>query len=272
MNFPPRKLRRSRVLEALRAGRSATCFKFNLSDPRAVEIAGMEGVDAAWLCNEHVPGDWLNLENQIRAARVHDRDSFVRVAKGGYSEYIRPLEAGATGIMVPHVSTAAEARQVVAWTRFMPVGRRAMDGGNTEGAYCGVPLADYIAHTLAEQFIILQIESPEALENVEEIAAVPGFDLLCFGPGDFSHLIGKPGQVTAPEVVAARQRVARAARSNGKWAMAAGMFAPRAVLEREGHALFGVGADVVGLAAYVRAGVRAFHDAGPAPPAIAPGS
>jgi 4-hydroxy-2-oxoheptanedioate aldolase len=233
----------------------------NLSDARAVEIAALSGVDAVWLCNEHVPNDWINLEHQVRAARLHDADAFVRVSKGGYSEYVRPFEAGASGIMVPHVANADEARQIVEWTRFMPAGRRAMDGGNTEGAFCGVPLAEYITHTLREQFIILQIESPEALENVEEIAAVPGFDLFCFGPGDFSHRIGKPGQIGAPEVVAARQRVARAARLHGKWAMAAGMVAPRAVLEAEGHALFSVGADVIALADYVRRGVQGFHEA-----------
>jgi len=262
MNPPSPRLRRSRVLEVLRGGRSATCFKLNLSDARVVEIASMEGVDAVWLCNEHVPSDWINLEHQIRAARLHDVDTFVRVSKGGYSDYVRPFEAGAAGIMVPHVTTADEARQIVEWTRFMPVGHRALDGGNTEGAYCSVPTTDYIAHTLREQFIILQIETPEALENVEAIAAVPGFDLFCFGPGDFSHHLGKPGQVTAPEVVAARQRVARAARAHGKWAMAPGMIAPRAALEKEGHSLFSLGADVIALASFVRNGVRSFNEAG----------
>jgi 4-hydroxy-2-oxoheptanedioate aldolase len=262
MTTAPRRLRRSRVLEALRAGRSATCFKLNLSDARVAEIVAMEGVDAIWLCQEHVPSDWINLEHQIRAARLHDADAFVRVAKGGYSNYVRPFEAGAAGIMVPHVTTADEARQIVEWARFMPVGRRALDGGNTEGAYCSVPTGDYIAHTLREQFVVLQIESPEGLANVEEIAAVPGFDLFCFGPGDYAHRVGKPGQVSDPEVVEARQRVARAARAHGKWAMAAGMLAPRAALEQEGHALFSLGADVIAVAEGARRAVKNFHEAG----------
>ena len=97
----------------------------------------------------------------------------------------------------------------------------------------------------------MQIESPEALEHVEAMAAVPGFNGFLFGPGDFSHRLGKAGQITAPEVVAARQRVAQAARAHGKFAMSAGLFAPVADLVAEGHSVFSIGADVIGLSSYV---------------------
>jgi len=261
MKTPSPLLRKSRVLGALRAGRSATCLKLNLADPRVAEIAAINGVDAVWLCNEHVPNHWLNMEDQIRAAKLYGADVFVRVEKGSYSDYIRAFEADATGILVPHVSTAEEAKKIVGWTRFMPVGRRPLDGGNADAKFCAVPLADYIAHSLREQFVILQIESPEALENLEQIAAVPGFDMLCFGPGDFSHLIGKPGEIQAPEVVAARQRIARVARKHGKFVMAAGMMASREALEEEGHSLFNIGADVVGMSDYVRKNLQSFTEA-----------
>ena len=78
-------------------------------------------------------------------------------------------------------------------TRFHPLGRRAVDGGNPDGRYCQIPVDEYMAHSNSERLLIFQIESPEALENVEAIAAVPGYEMLLFGPGDFSHLIGKPG-------------------------------------------------------------------------------
>jgi len=149
------KLRPSRLLARLRQGELATSFKVNLNDPRIIEIAGLCGCDAVWICGEHVPNDWTNLEHQIRAARLHDMDSLVRVAKGSYSDYVRPLEADATGIIVPHVVSADEARQIVDWVRFQPVGRRAMDGGNTDGRYCLAPLADYIRHSNDERLVIL---------------------------------------------------------------------------------------------------------------------
>ncbi|AHF92756.1 aldolase [Opitutaceae bacterium TAV5] len=255
------KLRSSRLLSALRSGQSTTLFKLNLTDPAIVEVAGVAGASTLWLCNEHVPNDWLNLANQIRAARIHNMDTMVRVARGSYSDYVKPFEADATGIMVPHVTTADEARQIVAWTRFRPVGRRALDGGNIDGRFCQVLLPDYLDHSNRERFVVLQIESPEALENVEAIAAVPGFDLLLFGAGDFSHLVGKPGEMQAPEVVAARKRIAAAAVKHGKWAALAGLPAPRAELEAEGYRVFGIGADVIGLHNYVRDQLASFESA-----------
>jgi len=244
-------LRPSRLLRLLRDGGLPTVFKHNLADPRAIEIAGLCGVDAVWLCNEHVPNDWVGLENQVRAARVHDVDALVRVDKGSYSDYVRPLEMDAAGIIVPHVADADEARQIVDWVRFHPVGRRAVDGGNIDGQFCLVPPRDYMAHANREKVVILQIESPEALEEVERICAVPGFDGILFGPGDFSHRIGKPGQIDAPEVVAARRRVAAACRNSGKFAMSAGLFAPLPDLVAEGIRVVTIGADVLGLSQYV---------------------
>jgi 4-hydroxy-2-oxoheptanedioate aldolase len=252
------KLRSSRILRELRAGQQPTCFKLNLGDPRVIELCGLAGASAVWICNEHVSNDWFNLENQIRAAKLYDVDTIVRVEKGSYSDYVKPFEADATAIMAPHVTTAAEARHIVELTRFHPLGRRAVDGGNIDGRYCQIPVADYMAHSNSERLLIFQIESPEALENVEAIAAVPGYDMLLFGPGDFSHLIGKPGQIDAPEVVAARKRVGAAARKHGKFVMSPGLLAPRRVLEAEGCRVFTLGADVLGLGEYFKARLIAF--------------
>lgn len=258
------KLRTSRLLREVRAGQSATSFKLNLADPRITELAGLAGFSAVWICNEHVGNDWFNLENQVRAAKLHDMDTIIRIEKGSYSDYVKPFEADATAIMVPHVTTADEARRIVEMTRFQPLGRRAMDGGNVDGVYCQVPLADYLDHSNKERVLIFQIESPEALQNVEQIAAVPGFDFLLFGPGDFSHLIGKPGQINDPEVVCARKRVAAVAKAHGKFAMSPGMLAPRAVLEEEGYTAFNLGADVIGLGQYCKDRMAAFKNEAPA--------
>ena len=143
-------------------------------------------------------------------------------------------------------------------TRYQPLGRRPIDGGNVDGAFCMIPTAEYIAQCNAEQFIILQIESPQALENVEAIAAVPGFDGLLFGAGDFSHLIGKAGQINSPETTAARKRVAAAARANGKFAMTPGLIAPWETQAAEGYNVFSLGADVVGIGDYFRSKVAEF--------------
>lgn len=246
------KAQTSRLKKLLRDGHLPNVLKINLSDPRVIEIVGLCGLDAVWLCTEHVPNDWLSLENQIRAARVHDMDTLVRVGRGSYSDYIRPFEAGATGIIVPHVASEEEARQIVEWVRFHPVGKRALDGGNIDGNFCLMSTREYINHSNQERLVILQIESPEALEEVEKIAAVPGFDGLLFGPGDFSHRVGQVGQLRIPEVVAARKRVAAAAQKYGKFAMTAGLIAEFSELVAEGYRVFGIGADVVAVSSYIK--------------------
>ncbi|MEI9893172.1 MAG: aldolase/citrate lyase family protein [Chthoniobacter sp.] len=239
------KLRPSRILRELRNHQNATVIKLNLGDPRIIELAGLAGASAVWLCNEHVPNDWLNLEHQIRAAKLYDMDTIVRVSKGSYSEYVKPFECDATGIMVPHIASAAEARAVVEMVRYRPLGSKALDAGNMDGLFCQVPLTDYVTHCNTEKFVILQIESPEALELVEEIAAVPGFDALLFGAGDFGHRIGRLGQATHPEVVAARKRVHAAALQHGKHVAVASLFGQKAQLIEEGARIFTLGADVI---------------------------
>lgn len=126
----PLTMRRSRILTKLRAGEVAYCTKINLSDSRAAEIASMlSGVDGLWTDMEHVANDWSVIEKQILAAKVYDVDVIVRVARGGYSDYIRPLESDAAGVMVPHVMSLDDARQLVNTTKFHPLGRRPLDGG-----------------------------------------------------------------------------------------------------------------------------------------------
>ncbi len=217
-------MRNSRILRVTREGHLASCVKINITHPNVVDLAGLAGADAVWLCNEHVPNDWHEIEHCIRAAKTHDMDAIVRVSKGSYSDYVRPLEAGAAGIMVPHVTSADEARRIVEMCRFHPLGKRALDGGNTDANYCQMPLDEYVATSNRETLLILQIESPEAVEVIEEIAAVPGYDFLMFGPGDYSHRIGHAGNIQHPDLVAGRRRMEEAARKHGKqlFAVAAG--------------------------------------------------
>jgi 4-hydroxy-2-oxoheptanedioate aldolase len=245
-------MRRSTVLAKLRAGKPAICVKTNLTDPKTVEIMGLVGFDCVWLCTEHIPSDWSMLENQVRAAKLHDMDSLVRVAKGSYSDYVRPLEADATGVMVPHVFTAEETRGVVKTTRFMPVGRRPVDGGNIDGEFCLVPPVAYAEHANREKFVIVQIEDYEALEQVDQICAVPGIDIVFFGPADYSHSIGRLGETSHPDVVKARRRVGEACRKHGRWAGVTASVQTATGLMDEGFSFLAIGADVLAISQYFK--------------------
>lgn len=241
---------RSRVLAKLRSGRPVICTKTNLMDPRAVDIMGLAGFDCVWLCNEHVPNDWHTIENQIRAARVHDMDSLVRTAKGSYSDYIKPLEADATGIMVPHLMNAEEARHIVNVTRFKPLGRRPVDGGNADGRYCLTPFLEYIETANRERFVIVQIEDPEPMGELDEICRTKGIDMLFFGPADYSHSIGRPAETSHPDVVAARRRVASACQRQGMWCGTVATVENAQELLDEGFQFLSIGADVLALGHY----------------------
>lgn len=243
-------MRRSRVLQKLRAGEVVSCFKNNLDSARTVEIAALSGFDCVWIDTEHVASDWSLIERQINAGKMHNTDVLVRVARGAYSDLVRPLELDATGIMVPHVMSLADAQNIVHQTRFHPVGRRPLDGGNADGGYCLLDFADYIEQANRERFTILQIEDPEPLAELEDIAALDGFDMLFFGPGDFSHAIGAPAQWDHPLIHETRQRIADVCAKHGKFAGTVGSAASLQELTSMGYHFVSAAADVVGLGAY----------------------
>ncbi len=242
-------MRQSKVLRKLRNGQIAFCTKMNLSDSRAYEIAAASGFDCLWTCQEHTGGDYRELETQILATKNTDCDLLCRVPKGCYSNLIRPLEMDATGIMVPHVMSLEETKTIVRDTRFYPIGRRPLDGGNADGNYGRTILIDYLKQANRERFIILQIEDPEPLKELDDIAAVPGYDMLFFGPGDFSHAIGHPGDFNHPELVAARQQVADTAKRHGKFAGTVAGLDNYMSLIQEGYQFLNIGADVAILGA-----------------------
>lgn len=251
-------MRRSRVLEKLKAGKVATCFKINLNDPKATEIAAISGFDCVWLDQEHIGQDWSNLASGIWAAKAHDSDVMVRVSRGSYSDYIRPLEMDASGILVPHIMNLEDARKVIDMVRFHPVGRRPVDGGNADGAYGTLNFNEYLEQANKQRFVVLQIEDPEPLDDLEAIAALDGYDMLFFGPGDFSQGIGAPGQWDHPKLIETRRLVAVMANKYGKYAATVGSPDNLDELVGMGYKFISMGADVVGLSTYCRNLVEKF--------------
>lgn len=212
------KMRESVVLNKLRAGKPAFSLKVNTKDSRVVEMMAIHGIDCIWTCTEHVANDWGVIENQILAAKAYGADTVVRVPRGSYSDYIRPLELDATGIMVPHIMSAEDARKVAEMTRFYPIGKRPVDGGNADGLFCNISAKEYNEQANRNRFVIVQIEDPEAVEELDEICQVPGIDMVFFGPGDYSHRLGVSGELNHPEVCRIRELVAKKANEHGIFA------------------------------------------------------
>ena len=237
-------MRKSRVLRKLRAGGIVSCFALNLGSERVAEIASMHGFDCLWLKMEHTSSDLSVIEAQIKSAKLYDTDTLVRVPRGSYSSYIRPLELDATEIMVPHVMGVEDAERVVGMTRFHPVGRRPLDGGNADGKFCNIPIKEYIQEANRERFVMLQIEDFEALADLDQICALDGVDIIFFGALDYSHSLGIPGEMSAGRVEEVRRRIAECANAHGKFA---GATAPLHDLDRlidMGYRFLAVGGDV----------------------------
>lgn len=252
-------MRTSRVLEKLRAGKVATCFKINTSCMEVAEIVALSGFDCLWLDREHCVNGWQDIKAQILAGKAYGADTMVRVSRGPYSDMIKPFEMDATAIMVPHVMSLEEAKKIVYYTKFHPVGRRPIDGGNADGAYCLLDGAKYMQQANEQRFTVLQIEDPEPVEELEAIAALPGYDMLFFGPADFSQGIGDPLNFSNPLLKQTRKRVAELARKNGKFAGTTGSAQNAAELIDLGYNFISMGADVVGVGAYCEKILEDYH-------------
>jgi 4-hydroxy-2-oxoheptanedioate aldolase len=234
----------------MRGGEVAKSVALKISDPLATELAARAGFDCIWIDAEHTPTTLRQIEHIVRAAKIYDTDVIVRVQRGSYSDLIHPLEMDATAIMVPHLMGVKEAKEIAWYTKFHPIGRRPLDGGNSDGAYCQIPLEDYLRQANEQRFVAVQIEDPEPMEEIEEIAAVDGMDMLFFGPGDFSHGLGVPGQMDDPRIEEARRRIPVVAHRFGRFAGTVGTPDTYKSLVEMGYDFVNVGADVLGLAKF----------------------
>jgi len=192
-----------------------------LCDPKFLELVGLYGgYDAVWLDQEHGSLTLTQVEDATRAARACGLGTFVRLAPTDYATVMRPLEAGAGGIMAAQVRNARQVEQIVQWSKFHPRGLRGINNTGVDGRYGLMPLAEYLEQANANTFVAIQIEHIEAVEDVEQIAAVPDVDVLFVGPADLSHSMGLPGEWDHRRHWEAIERVAHAARKQGiHWAI-----------------------------------------------------
>lgn len=216
-------MRHSKVLAKARAGEASLGVCLHLTDASVYELASLMGFDAIWMDLEHHFYSMEKAASLMRASRVGDVDIVCRPGKGEFMRMSRMFEAGATGIMYPRCDSAEEAREVVKWAKFAPLGKRGFDGSNPDVPYLLTPMPQYVKEANDQTFVLIQLEEPEAVAQADAIAAVPGVDMLMFGPADFSVLTGIAGQFNHPSVVDALGRVAAAARNHGKyWAATCG--------------------------------------------------
>ena len=218
----------------------------HLTDPSVYEMASLIGFDGIWMDMEHHVYSLETAAGLMRAARVGDCDIIARPAKGEFMRMARMLEAGASGIMYPHCDSAEEAREVVKWAKFAPLGKRGFDGSGPDVPYILTPMPQYIQEANERTFVLIQVEEPHAVEQAEAIAATPGVDMLMLGPADFTVLSGIPGEFSHPSVFKAIEQIARAAKNTGKhWAATCGSVEQAARYVELGARLIFHGCDIV---------------------------
>jgi 2-dehydro-3-deoxyglucarate aldolase/4-hydroxy-2-oxoheptanedioate aldolase len=225
------------------------------ASPLAAEVCAAAGVDWVLLDLEHGSGGEEQVRAVVPAAAAYGVPTVVRVESAARIRLGRVLDLGAAGVMLPRLDTAGEVRDALRHLRYPPHGDR---GVATYNRACRFGL-DPAALDRADQEVlgVVQIESARAVEQVEDIAALDGVDVLFVGPRDLSHDLGVPGEVHAPAYRAALDRVRAAATRHGK---ACGLLVPdgaaAAERRRDGWAFVAVGSDTTLLAAAVSAQMR----------------
>ena len=141
----------------------------------------------------------------------------VRVPYGELAMATRVLDGGALGIVIPHVDTAEEARDIADRLRYPPRGHRSVGGGQAQFDYASIPLGEMTEKSDENTLITVMIETPKAVENAEAIAAVPGIDCLLVGSSDLSMELGIPGQQGHEKIQSSVDKVVAACRKHNKW-------------------------------------------------------
>ena len=217
-------MRTSKVPKKFRAGHFARFCGLGHFIPFFVRHAAHQKYDGIWLDLEHRAMNDREVQALLAMCHAHDIDCMVRPPTLERTRLYRYLEEGASGLMIPFTSDVEIARRVVDAVKFPPDGNRGMDGAGLDADYglgTWAPGSTYNADANRETFIVGQIETPEAVENADEIAAVAGLDVLFIGPGDMGLRLAASGSsMTLDDVI---ERVSAAARKHGKaWGITAG--------------------------------------------------
>lgn len=207
-------MRPSKTITRWRSGDVARVCALGHFVPSYLRHAAHFGFDCIWLDLEHRLIDEREVQLLLTYSHLYNIDIMLRSPTLEKTRLYRYLEDGAAGLMIPHVSTAEKAKMLVDAVKFPPIGDRGLDGAGFDSDFILAGGPQFPQEANANTFLVVQIETPEAVENVEEIAAVEGVDALFVGPGDLGlRLQHIESDLTLEK---AFERVAAAARKSNK--------------------------------------------------------
>ena len=215
---------------------------------------------------EHTPADLSTVSTIMAAIADVSAGSctpLARIASGTIDQIKQALDAGAQGIIVPMINTAEEAAQVVQFARYPPDGVRGAGGLTPQYGFGTANHVEYVGEANRQIMVSVQIETAEAVENIDAILAVEGLDMVFLGPFDLHISLGLPAALWSdnPTFQAAAQRVIAACKAKG---MSLGTIAPNAAgataRAAEGFTFLSLGTDYLQLLSILRSQVSEFNE------------
>lgn len=239
-------MRTSKVLAKWRKNEFARFCSMGHVLPFFIRYAAHYNYDGIWLDLEHRNMDSREVQHLQALCHLYDIDCMIRPPTVQRTRLYRYFEDGAAGLMIPFVSDAQMARDIVAAAKYPPLGNRGLDGAGLDADFGGVswrPNSAYIEDANRETFIVAQIETPEAVANAEEIAAVPGIDALFVGPTDLGLRLDADPALTMNIDEAVAQVAAATRRHNKVWARTASSIEELDVYRKQGSKMIPFGGD-----------------------------
>jgi len=201
-----------------------------LRQARTVDIATIArtcGFDWLFIDMEHNSMDVDTAAQIAMASLGAGITPIVRVPGHEHYHATRLLDAGAQGIVVPHVDGAGQAERVVSYCKYPPLGHRSIAGAQPQLSFEALPIGEAMRVVNAETLVVVMLETPEAIANAASIAAVPGIDVLLVGFNDLCAEMGIPGQFASDMAEAAFATVVAACRGTGKYPGMGGVYEPK---------------------------------------------
>ena len=208
----PNQVKRALKSGTVQIGTWVTTFR----TPQLPQILASAGFDFVYVDMEHSSFSIETVSDLCSGALAHGLVPIVRPPANEPNLLSRPLDAGAMGLLIPHVDTAEEALRAVRAAKYPPVGERGFNVQNVHTGYVTVEAAKYAQAANEETLLIVQIESRQGITNLDAILAVDGVDGAVIGRGDLSADLGLAGQTNHSEVTSRVEMMISACQRRGK--------------------------------------------------------
>lgn len=204
--------------ERLLAGDRLLVFSVGrLFHPNMIHQLAIQGsFDGFWIDTEHAGLTTGEVELAAQAGLTHGLESFVRVPPTDYATVTRCFESGAVGVMAAQIKSAEQAEDFVSWSKFAPRGQRGLNPLAHDGRFGSLPLKEFTQDANEKTMVGVQIETEQAVHEVDAIAAIDGVDFLFIGPSDLSQALGVTGDFMNSKCLDAVDLVARACADHDK--------------------------------------------------------